>query len=63
MADPAPLPRQGLFGPAEASDEERALLEAEANFAAGRIVSHEAMMRWLKSWGTSGELPPPADGD
>ncbi|WP_143530286.1 hypothetical protein [Rhizobium sp. RU36D] len=34
---------------------EEALLSADE----GRFISHEAMTRWLKSWGTENELPPP----
>lgn len=30
---------------------------AEADFAAGRVVSNEAVIRWLKAWG-AGERPP-----
>lgn len=30
---------------------------------AGRFVSHEAVMRWLESWGTDNELPPPKCGE
>jgi len=26
----------------------------------GRVVSHEKTARWLRSWGTKRELPPPA---
>lgn len=26
----------------------------------GRFVSHEEMTRWLESWGTDHELPPPS---
>jgi len=33
--------------------------EAEADIAAGRVVPHEKVMEWLKSWGTSNELPCP----
>lgn len=25
----------------------------------GEYISHEAMMRWMRSWGTGNELPPP----
>lgn len=31
----------------------------EADFAAGRFVSHERVMKWLDSWGTENELPVP----
>jgi len=35
---------------------------AEADIAAGRVVSHEAMKRWLLSWGPPDELPTPKCG-
>jgi predicted transcriptional regulator len=28
---------------------------------AGQTVSHEHVKRWLESWGTDNELPPPAE--
>ena len=37
--------------------------KAMADMDAGRFVSHEAVMRWLQSWGTDDELPPPKCGD
>ncbi|MBV9785617.1 MAG: CopG family transcriptional regulator [Acidisphaera sp.] len=43
--------------------EERALQEGERALAEGRVISHEAMRRWLLSWGTSNELPPPKCGE
>ncbi|WP_374516598.1 CopG family transcriptional regulator [Brevundimonas sp.] len=38
---------------------ERGLADAEA----GRFVSHEAVKRWLLSWGTDNPLPPPKCGE
>ena len=35
---------------------ERAFAEADAS---GEWISHEAMERWMLSWGTENELPPP----
>ena len=29
----------------------------------GRLISHDAMTRWLKSWGTARRAPKPAPGD
>lgn len=46
----------------EASDA-AAIAEGLADIEAGRVISHEAMKRWLLSWGTPGELPPPKVGD
>ncbi|NJC39932.1 putative transcriptional regulator [Brevundimonas alba] len=37
--------------------------KAMADIDAGRFVTHEAVVRWLKSWGTDNELPPPKCGD
>ena len=36
---------------------------AMADMDAGRFVTHQAVVRWLKSWGTENELPPPKCGD
>lgn len=36
-----------------------AVEQARQSLASGRQVSHEAVMRWLDSWGTPNELPPP----
>ena len=36
---------------------------AMADINAGRFVTHEAVVRWLNSWGTEDELPPPKCGD
>ena len=36
---------------------------AMADIDAGRFITHEAVVRWLKSWGTDNELPPPKCGD
>jgi len=46
------------FSPDEALE---ALLDAapEADYAAGRVVPHDKVVEWLKSWGTSDELPRP----
>lgn len=37
--------------------------EADADIAAGRVISNEAVMRWIKSWGADNELPPPQCGE
>jgi predicted transcriptional regulator len=54
MANPA-----SIFESEDKDAEERALLEAEADIAAGRLVPWEDVKRWLESWGTPNELPPP----
>jgi len=48
-----------LFGEVDEAAEAAADAEAEADFEAGRVISHEAVMRWIKSWGSPDELPPP----
>ncbi|CAN1490761.1 COG3905 Predicted transcriptional regulator [Caulobacteraceae bacterium] len=52
-----------LFEEIDEEAEAAADAEAEADFAAGRFISHEAVMRWVKSWGTPDELPPPECGE
>ena len=62
--------------PAPALDEDRDIFDevdpeweaeldrrAEADVAAGRVISNEAVMRWLKSWGTANPLPRPKCGE
>jgi hypothetical protein len=44
---------------AEAKSEAR----AEADVKAGRVISHEAVRRWLSSWGSSKRLPRPRPGE
>ena len=39
--------------------EARAIAQAEADVAAGRVVPHDTVMKWLKSWGTADEVPCP----
>ena len=50
-----------IFELDDAADE-AAWREGEADADAGRVISHEAMTRWLASWGTEHELPPPECG-
>lgn len=38
-------------------------LRAEADIAAGRLISHEAVKRWVLSWGTPDELSRPECGE
>lgn len=48
--------------PDEAADE-AATLRGIADAKAGRTVSHEAVMRWVASWGTDNPLPRPKWGE
>jgi predicted transcriptional regulator len=43
--------------------ETRSEARAEADFAAGRVISHGAVRRWLRSWGSAKRLPRPRVGD
>jgi predicted transcriptional regulator len=53
---PKPNP---IFGKIDKVAEAQAIVEAEADVAAGRIVPHEDVVEWLKSWGKPDELPVP----
>jgi predicted transcriptional regulator len=35
--------------------------EADADIAAGRVVSNEAVVEWLKTWGTPAYKPMPRE--
>ena len=58
-----PVPEPTVFEPADDAAEARAIAEAEAQVLAGKVISHDAVRRWLKSWGTPDELPPPKCGE
>ena len=47
----------------EEETDEAVLQLAEADIAAGRFISHEAIVRWPASWRTDNPLPPPKCGD
>lgn len=52
-----------LYDYEDVAFEIRALEEAEAEIVAGRTISHEAMVKWLRSWGKKSELSPPKYGE
>jgi hypothetical protein len=54
MAEPNPI-----FDAIDEEAEKRALAEAEADIAAGRVVPHNEVVAWLESWGKPDELPYP----
>ena len=54
-----PKPEPSLFDEPDDEADERALQEGEADAAAGRVVPHEEVAEWLKTWGTPEEQPPP----
>ena len=52
--------RKSIFdSPPDEAAEARFDAEAEADAAAGRVVPHEEVVRWLRSWGKPDELPRP----
>jgi predicted transcriptional regulator len=50
---------KSIFDEIDEEEEERAIAEAEQALAEGRVVPHEEVVKWLKSWGTPNELPRP----
>ena len=52
-----------IFDVEEAVELDAREQKAMADIEAGRSITHEAVVRWLKSWGTANELPPPKCGD
>jgi predicted transcriptional regulator len=57
LADMHPKPTlfESVDPAAEAAADER----AEADVAAGRLISHDAVKRWVASWGSDAPLPRP----
>jgi len=53
-------PEPSLFDEIDDAAEAAADARAEADIAAGRVIGHEAMKRWLLSWGAPDEKPAPA---
>ncbi|MGL4962673.1 MAG: hypothetical protein ACRC67_15685 [Inquilinus sp.] len=56
MTEPAPIEPQD---DPETTAKRAAIREGIAAADAGRLIPHEEMRRWLLSWGTENELPPP----
>lgn len=54
MADPT-----SIIDEIGTAAEQRAISEARADVAAGRLVPHHEVARWLRSWDTPEELPCP----
>ena len=48
-----------IFDEIDQDTEARAIAEAEADVAAGRVVPHDEVVKWLRSWGTPDELACP----
>ena len=43
----------------DAETEEKAVAKARAEIAAGKGIPQKEVIKWLRSWGTSDELPAP----
>ena len=54
-------PDPPIFDESDPQAEAAADREGLADIEAGRVISHDDMKTWLRSWGTSKELPPPTD--
>ncbi|MFT4254750.1 MAG: CopG family transcriptional regulator [Caulobacter sp.] len=52
-----------LFDEIDDEAEAAADARAEADVAAGRLISHEAVSRWLASWADGEPTPKPKPGD
>ena len=56
-------PKATLFDALDPAQEAAADARAEADVAAGRLISHDAVKRWTASWGNEASLPRPKIGD
>jgi len=69
MNKPTPdqLPLARLAGEGGAfdflADEPALYCGADVQATAGKVISHEAVRRWLLSWSKADELPPPECGE
>ena len=51
-------PEPSIFETPDDDADERAMREGEAD--AGRVVPHAEFSKWLETWGTAEEQPPPS---
>lgn len=56
-------PEPSIFDTADDAADEASMQRGEADADAGRVVSHDAVSRWLMSWGTVKPLPRPKCGE
>ena len=54
---------RSLFDERDPAAEAAADARAEADVRAGRLVGHDAVKRWIASWGTEAPLPRPKAGE
>lgn len=52
-------PERSIFEDTDPAADEEALRSAEEDIAAGRVVPHEEVAKWLRTWGTDKSGPPP----
>ena len=53
---------KSLFDQNDPAAEAAADARAEADVKAGRLIGHDAVRRWIASWGTDKPLPRPKSG-
>lgn len=54
---------KSLFDESDPAAEAAADARADADVKAGRVISHDAVKRWIGSWGSDRPLPRPKVGD
>lgn len=54
---------KALFDTNDPAAEAKADARADADVEHGRLISHDAVKRWLSSWGTAKPLPRPRVGE
>ena len=54
---------RSLFDQSDPAAEAEADARAEADVREGRLISHAAVKRWIKSWGSARPLPRPEIGE
>ena len=57
------MKHETLFDGTDDAAEAKADARAEADAAAGRLISHSAVKRWLKSWSRAERTPRPRAGE
>lgn len=50
-----------IFSKRDREAEAASLARARADVAAGRVVDHAEVAKWLKTWGTEDEYPMPRE--
>jgi predicted transcriptional regulator len=52
---------RSIFEEVDEEAEAASIARARAQIAAGKGIPHEEVVKWLKTWGTPEEGPPPAE--